>query len=260
MKTTKKWSKVLLAGMAALVLAFGLVVLGCGSNGDPDGKSGETENNNPKKITITGINGESGEVVVILASKLSTLFYVATGEGTISNNSVTVSMGALGTGIDWTGTGSYYMIVGIKIGNSSALHSYYYTGGKTFAQLGLALTMNDLDELPKVNITETMTSFAFDMFSDGDGDNSNTGIIPSVLVGRWQSTKNPTSLLINSNGTGYHGAQSGTWSVNGTLLTFTASNGTGSLNWSVNGNTLTLTNYSGAYGTLTAALSPFICE
>ncbi|GHV55066.1 hypothetical protein AGMMS49579_16970 [Spirochaetia bacterium] len=35
MKTTKNWSKVLLAGMAAVVLAFGLVVVGC-DGGDPD--------------------------------------------------------------------------------------------------------------------------------------------------------------------------------------------------------------------------------
>ncbi|GHU39491.1 hypothetical protein FACS1894190_04400 [Spirochaetia bacterium] len=36
MKSTQKWSKMLLSGMAAMVLAFGLVVTGCPMDADGD--------------------------------------------------------------------------------------------------------------------------------------------------------------------------------------------------------------------------------
>jgi hypothetical protein len=36
MKTTKKWSEMLLAGMTAMVLAFGLVLVGCDDGGGGD--------------------------------------------------------------------------------------------------------------------------------------------------------------------------------------------------------------------------------
>ncbi|GHT51977.1 hypothetical protein FACS1894102_7810 [Spirochaetia bacterium] len=52
MKTTKKWSKMLLAGMSALVLTFGLVVAGCD---DGSGDDGDGEQPVQDGLTITGI-------------------------------------------------------------------------------------------------------------------------------------------------------------------------------------------------------------
>ncbi|GMO61764.1 MAG: hypothetical protein Ta2A_08060 [Treponemataceae bacterium] len=40
MKTAKNWSKVLLAGMAVLLLTFGLVAVGCKDKSSPGGGSG----------------------------------------------------------------------------------------------------------------------------------------------------------------------------------------------------------------------------
>jgi hypothetical protein len=146
---------IFLAGM--LVLVFGLVVIGCG-----DGAGGGQENTDPKKITITGLDGQTGEIGV-------ELFLLAEGggaggEGTIDNNSVTVSLkkGKVETGVtDWTGTGSYYLAIGII--NGSHVDLYVYTNGKTLADLGI-FGEDDLEKLPKINIIAANTTVPFSKF------------------------------------------------------------------------------------------------
>ncbi|GHU78672.1 hypothetical protein FACS189462_3740 [Spirochaetia bacterium] len=54
MKTTQKWSKMLLAGMAAMVLAFGLVVVGCDDGG------GGNNNSNTTSSTTDGGTTDGG--------------------------------------------------------------------------------------------------------------------------------------------------------------------------------------------------------
>ncbi|GHU93620.1 hypothetical protein FACS189479_05280 [Spirochaetia bacterium] len=52
MKTTKNWSKVLFAGMAAMLLVFGLVLVGCSAYGDdntPSSSGSLTINNVPSE-------------------------------------------------------------------------------------------------------------------------------------------------------------------------------------------------------------------
>jgi hypothetical protein len=63
-------------------LTLGLIPAGCPTD-DP-------EKTDPKKIVITGLSGKTGDITVSLA--LSQTDVVASGTGTISNNSVTVSL------------------------------------------------------------------------------------------------------------------------------------------------------------------------
>jgi len=88
----------------------------------------------------------------------------AGGEGTIDNNSVTVSLkkGKVETGAtDWTGTGSYYLDFGII--NGSHVDLYLYTNGKTLAELGF-FGEDDLEKLPKINIIAANTTVPFSKF------------------------------------------------------------------------------------------------
>jgi hypothetical protein len=52
MKTTKKWSKALLAGMAALLCAFGLVIVGC-DTGNNDNNNDNNNNNGGGNVTYS---------------------------------------------------------------------------------------------------------------------------------------------------------------------------------------------------------------
>ncbi|GHV86727.1 hypothetical protein AGMMS50255_0260 [Spirochaetia bacterium] len=53
MKATKNWSKVLLAGMAAMLLAFGLVLVGC-----DDGNSDDNTISSSGSLTINNVPSE----------------------------------------------------------------------------------------------------------------------------------------------------------------------------------------------------------
>jgi hypothetical protein len=146
--------KLFMTGMLSMVLAFGFVVIGC-DNGS--GGGGGEENTDPKKITITGLSGQSGTAQVVLLSSINETGMVAIGQGTISGSSVTVSLKKQDN-TDWTGTGSYYMQLGI--GESG----YTYTNGKTLSELGIS-SEADIGKLPKINISETTTSVAFNTFA-----------------------------------------------------------------------------------------------
>ncbi|MDR2095099.1 MAG: hypothetical protein LBP76_06225 [Treponema sp.] len=146
--------KLFLAGMFGIVLAFGIVVMGC--DNDPD------ENTDPKKIIITGLGEQSGSIEVSL---YSTSFDNADveGEETISDTSVTISLKVAEDGKDtdelddWTGTGSYYLI--LEVGDNM----YLYTNGKTFDDLGIT-GQQDIAKLPKIDISETTITIAFTEF------------------------------------------------------------------------------------------------
>lgn len=144
-------NKKFLAGMFGLILVFGMAFAGC-DNGTTDGEKGE-----PKKITITGLAGKTGDVMVVIATGIGEAGLVAVGQGTIANNSVTVSLKKQDNS-EWRGTGSYYMeiyIVGDEI--------YEYTNGKTQEELGV-YSQADFAKLPKYNITETISVIAFSRF------------------------------------------------------------------------------------------------
>jgi hypothetical protein len=133
------------------VLALGLGLIGC--------DNGTTTNTDPKSITITGIDDDGSLYIGIATSLLKTdNGLVAEGWGTVSNGSVTVAL-KTPSGNDWTGSGSYNIYVTFN-GSSS-----YYTGGKSFVQLGITgQTAADAAKIPKYNITRAVSTIAANQF------------------------------------------------------------------------------------------------
>ncbi|GHT50475.1 hypothetical protein FACS1894102_6030 [Spirochaetia bacterium] len=87
MKTTKKWSKMLLAGMSALVLTFGLLVVGCDDGGDDNPPAQGT-------LTITNITGYDGKYVSVSASDAENTIFISSMDTTSTKfYSVTVAGG-----------------------------------------------------------------------------------------------------------------------------------------------------------------------
>jgi len=126
--------------------------------------SGGTDNTNPKSITITGLTGKSGTVDIILGDLVNNNdVLVARGGGTISSNSVTVSLKKQDSS-DWTGSGSY--IIQLRFADGEF---WFYTGGQTWAQLGITSNMSEgqvFARLPRCNITETTSTISFSQFQN----------------------------------------------------------------------------------------------
>jgi hypothetical protein len=148
MKEKKMANKKYVWGMLAVILAFTMVIAGCNQDGDDD------ENTDPKKITITGIpSGITGEVMIGIAIETG---FIAVGEATSTNNSVTVSLKSADddgypTDNDWTGTGSF--MVFLYIGDTE----YIYTNGAD-------LNADSFADIPKYNITSAVSTIPFDKF------------------------------------------------------------------------------------------------
>jgi hypothetical protein len=128
-------------GILVIVLVFGVTVVGCDNGSGNDGGS-----NAAKSIIITGLAGKTGDVIIALSVTFGQgdSGIVTMGQGTISGNSVTVSL------IDrnynsWTGTGSFYMVMYIN-------DDYFvYTNGTTMAR--------------QYNITNATSTIAFSQFA-----------------------------------------------------------------------------------------------
>lgn len=153
-------------GMLAVVLAFSMAVTGCGGDDDD-------ENTDPKKITVTGITDDTSNVAMImLAENISEEGVVAGGSGTIANGSVTFSLMKEDES-DWTGTGSFYLILSIGQGENSS--AYAYTDGKSLAELQITSSA-DMAKLLKYSVSSTVSTIPFSKFADvssfmGGGDN-----------------------------------------------------------------------------------------
>ena len=160
-----------------LLLGFGGAFASCGNNDD----SASRPNNDPKTIIITGIPeiaGTRGLVEIGLFARLDYFpSYAAAGTSANHNNSLTFDLHRVGPGGygPWTETGPYLLfLIGIDtpIGpppdgyNFAEDYYYFYTGGKTFAELGI--TASDVIPegwwLPQYNITSTVTTIDFSQF------------------------------------------------------------------------------------------------
>jgi hypothetical protein len=145
-------------GMIVIVLVFGITVVGCDNGSGNDGGS-----NGAKKITITGLAGKTGNVEI----GLSVTFgqgdsgMVAMGQGTISGNSVTVSLFDRNYN-SWTGSGSFYIAMYIDD------DGFVYSTGKTMTELGITSESDIKTKMPKYNITSTTSTIAFSQFVSWD--------------------------------------------------------------------------------------------
>jgi len=144
-------------GMLVMVLAFGMMVVGCGDK-DSGGGGGGTGN----KITITGITGFTGQNMVMVGL-MSENGDEIMGLGPLSGSSAIVAL-LNEDNSPWTGSGSFiiYMMIGT---DDESAKNYVYTEGKTLAQLGIT-NMEDetsMTKLPKLAISGDVT-IAFNKF------------------------------------------------------------------------------------------------
>jgi len=132
-----------------------------------DSISGMYDNfTNGKKITITGVTGVTGSVTFEIrgAGKDGDIDTVAIDiwGRTIKDNSVTFSPWDLeNTGSGWTGSGEHVLVMMTDSG------VYYYTNGRTWAQLGIS-EWDDLKKLPKYNIRSDTSTIPFSQFRKWD--------------------------------------------------------------------------------------------
>ena len=140
-------------GLLLILLAFGITAIGCsGDNGDTD---------EPKNITVTGLSQYNGRKAnIYLFTEMSYEGIVAEGYGEISEGSVAFGLKILGTENPWIASGSYYITFNIynAAGNDEEF-GLVYTQGKPFEQFE-----ENLNTLPKLNISSSMTSVTFNQF------------------------------------------------------------------------------------------------
>ena len=128
-------------------------------------------NNEPKKITITGLNGKNGYVVKILLFNLETDSF-ASGKSTINNDSVIISLlegdgAAMNddlSGADWTKTGLHGILLLIV---DFGLGELFFTDGEEPSKFGLddqSSLIEILTKVPKYNIIDTITTIDFSKF------------------------------------------------------------------------------------------------
>jgi hypothetical protein len=112
-KEFKMTKKSFFVGILVMALVFGITVVGCDNgstndNGNDDDNVSTPANTDPKNITITGLTDRSGSVEIVLGDMVNNNdVVIAIGQGTISNDAVTVPLKNKNSDTDWTGTGSY---------------------------------------------------------------------------------------------------------------------------------------------------------
>ncbi len=117
------------------------------------GGGGVTGDTSGKKITITEITGKTGDVTVTLFTSFNDAGVAARGQGSVSEDALTVDL-TTPEGEPWTETGSYYIRLDFAADNTE----YNYHNGVLPEG-----ALNRLD-LPRYNITETISSIALDKF------------------------------------------------------------------------------------------------
>jgi uncharacterized repeat protein (TIGR02543 family) len=132
-----------------------------------------------KSIVITGIpNGlfpnapSRSDYDAIFYLYSNALAGVATGTGTVSNNTLTIPLLAYPNLTPYTGSGSFILLLGLGVGSESEgteSSTYIYTNGQSLSTLGVS-SMADFGKLPKYNISSTQSTIAFNLFQeDTDG-------------------------------------------------------------------------------------------
>jgi hypothetical protein len=134
--------------LAALVI-FSVTACDNGSTG-----GGNTD---PKAITVTGITGITGLVSIEVYSNFDDDYPETKGFGTISGGSVTFELANDEGGTPWTGSGSFFLVIGNMTG------AFVFTNGKTFTELGIA-SEADIAKLPKYNISSKTSTIPFSLF------------------------------------------------------------------------------------------------
>jgi hypothetical protein len=142
-----------------------MMVIGCdnkttsGGGGGGGGGGASPTTQTGKSLTINGLNGKSGEVIVFLSSTMDDDAPVAHGVGDISNNSVKLNLMKGFTTSSWTESGSY--IIDLIIDDGKDDEYYLYTNGQ---ELTLTVLLNP----PKFNFSSANSTISFNQFKKID--------------------------------------------------------------------------------------------
>jgi hypothetical protein len=140
-------NKLKFLGIITLVAIIGFSMVACNDGGG----GGEA-----KKITVTGIT-ENYETAMI-----SFVIEDVSGMGEISNSSVTVDL-LNKDKTAYTGSGSFYIIMGLYKDNKTAVDIFVYTGSVSNVDLS---TEEKASNLKKLNVTSAVTTIAFNLFQE----------------------------------------------------------------------------------------------
>ncbi|MDR1220942.1 MAG: hypothetical protein LBK73_15230 [Treponema sp.] len=133
--------KLLLLGVLAMALTFGLVLAGC-----DDGGSGDNEKSIEKSVRTTGLGDykdvyyEVG-IATSIHNLLNETLVAYTEEGRINSATVTAKLFDYKTGKPWTGSGSYY--VGVKLWH---VGSFATSSKHSFNNAVTTLSIDDFEE------------------------------------------------------------------------------------------------------------------
>jgi len=166
-------------GIIALVAVIGLSFFSCDTGGGGGGGGSSNPGGTAKSITITGINGKSGEDIGVELFS-STTGGVARGLKTISGDSVTIPL-QKENGSAWTESGLFnvYLYIGVvefkaNYSVTGSFNIYLYSNGRTLMELVGVNNSEDITEAAQIelhdktelNINQAVTTFAFDQFVD----------------------------------------------------------------------------------------------
>jgi hypothetical protein len=178
------------------------------NNGNSGNNNGGNNNNNgggnkdAKTIIITGITDITGMGVIgVMGDDMGgdDARAVAANEGTVSNNSLTISLHVEEDGqitVPWTVSGSYFLVMVFYDPDDrfAEKDEYVYTNGKTWAELGITFPFEFETEekkdtikakLPKYNISSATSTIPFSQFCYAPGFSGSSDGGENVDVGRY---------------------------------------------------------------------------
>jgi len=184
-------------------LTFGLAVTGCDDSTEEE-KTIITESTEElgKSVIITGITGKTGDASIYVVSSFdSESGMVAAGRGNISGGSVTFNLVKDAAMNQWTGSGSYYLMLNFDQDDSE----YYYTNGQTISIS--AENENFYSKLPKYNITSAASTIAFNLFKEITFD-SRPDLTGTVVI---NNTSPKVGDVLTAAYSGGNGTGTATW-------------------------------------------------
>jgi len=142
-------------GIIALVAVIGFGMAGC-----DDGSGGG--NNDPKTIVITGIPAEITNINDFGLLRRGSGMLSAAGSGEVSSGSVTIALigGSVWNPEPWTGNGNFIIEF-----STPGPRYWYYTGGRTFAELGATGSFT-YDPIPEYNIRSATSTIPWNQFQE----------------------------------------------------------------------------------------------
>ena len=147
--------------MLVIIMVFGIAIIGC-----DNGTTNNSDNTEPKKVSLTGFNANVDYVDLEFYSKPNEYGVVAYGHGHPYSKAFTLELYNIYDS-PFTGNGSYYLHIHIHYDGDDNCYDYFYSNGKTFAQLGITESSTPAEIIskgPKYNIASAESIIPFNQF------------------------------------------------------------------------------------------------